>query len=240
MGKPTGMAEEQRRALDRLKSIPGIERFYLAGGTAVAAFLGHRQSLDLDLFSLGAEVDLGALAHAARGEVPELEVVGMTDATLRVRVGAVPVDIVRYPYRLIDPLTPGPQSFPVAGIRDLAAMKLAAIARRGLRRDFWDLWAILEDGLSLSDAMGAYTEKFGVGESDIYHVLRALTYFDDADKDPVFPRGLTKTKWARIQSFFRSQAPALLTPPVVPSTTNKAAPKRPSPPRLPRGRGGGG
>ncbi len=51
MGKPTGLAKEQRRALDRLKTVPGLKNFYLAGGGGIAYHLKHRRSLDLDLFS---------------------------------------------------------------------------------------------------------------------------------------------------------------------------------------------
>lgn len=211
MGKFTGLAKEQSRALGRLKIVPGIERFYLAGGTAVAVHLRHRRSLDLDLFSVSADIDLTMLAQAVRAVVPDLQVISTTDAALRVRVGEVPVDIVRYPYGLLDAPEPGPEAFPVAGVRDLAAMKLAAIARRGLRRDFWDLYALAEGGLPLRDAAAAYVAKFGVSEADLYHVLRSLTYFEDAEKDPVYPRGLTATRWERIKKFFLAEAPELLT-----------------------------
>jgi hypothetical protein len=49
MGKPTELAKEQRSALDRLKAVRGIDRFYLVRGSAVAIHLHHRRSLDLDL-----------------------------------------------------------------------------------------------------------------------------------------------------------------------------------------------
>ncbi|WP_437716709.1 hypothetical protein WMF45_10060 [Sorangium sp. So ce448] len=119
MGKSTGLAKEQSRALGRLKNIPGIERFYLAGGTAVAVHLRHRRSLDLDLFSIPADVDLTMLAQEVRVVVPDLQVISMTDAALRLLVGGVPVDIVRYPYGLLEAPTPGPEAFPMAGVRDL-------------------------------------------------------------------------------------------------------------------------
>ena len=210
MGKPTGLAKEQRRALDRLKRVPGLDRFYLAGGSAVAMHLHHRRSLDLDLFSVSEAVDLGALARAARSKAGDVEVVSLTDASLRLRVGEVPVDIVRYPYPPLDPPTTGREGFPVAGLRDLAAMKLAAIARRGIRRDFWDLYAIAGAGLSLRDAADAYVAKFKVAEPDLYHVLRALTYFDDAEKDPVLPPGLSLRRWKQVKEFFEAEAPKLL------------------------------
>jgi hypothetical protein len=103
MGKLTGLAKEQRRALDRLTTVPGIERFYLAGGSAIAAHLGHRRSLDLDLFSAPGSVDLHALAEAATAVLPDTAILGTTDVSLRLRVGRVPVDLVRYPYAPLDP-----------------------------------------------------------------------------------------------------------------------------------------
>jgi hypothetical protein len=210
MGKPTGLAKEQRRALDRLKGVPGIERFYLAGGSAIASHLHHRRSVDLDLFSVSKEVDLSTLAVSIREKVPDLEVVSASDVSLHARIGEVPVDFVRYPYAPLEAPRAGAEAFPVAGLRDLAAMKLAAIARRGLRRDFWDLKAIADAGLSLREAADAYVAKFRLAESDLYHVLRALTYFADAESNPVYPQGLTRRGWERIKQYFEEEAPKLL------------------------------
>jgi hypothetical protein len=90
-------------------------------------------------------------------------------------------------------------------------MKLAAISRRGIRRDFWDLYAIGQHGaVSLGESGAAYVRRFGVAEADLYHVLRALTYFDDAEKDPVFPRGMQPADWETIKRFFRQAAPSIL------------------------------
>lgn len=88
--------------------------------------------------------------------------------------------------------------------------KLAAIARRGIRRDFWDLHALVGSGIALRDAAAGYLRRFGVAEADLYPVLKALTYFDDADREPVFPAGLDETEWERIKAFFRAHAPAVL------------------------------
>jgi len=211
MGRSVGLAEEQRRALDRLTAVPGIERFYLAGGSAIAVHLGHRRSVDLDLFSFRPDVDLGALAASLRVALAEAEVVSLTDAALRIRVAGVPVDAVRYPYALLEDPLVGRTPLDVARLPDLAAMKLAAIARRGIRRDFWDLYAIARAGLGLADALAAYSSKFGPSESDLYHVLRALTYFADAERDPVRPAGMSARLWTRVRRFFEAEAPRLLT-----------------------------
>jgi len=90
-------------------------------------------------------------------------------------------------------------------------MKLSAIAKRGIKRDFWDLHEIVSNSdLDLDQAFDAYLEKFGVRESDLYHVLRSLTYFDDADAEQVFPSGLTLVRWELIKTYFLQNAPMRL------------------------------
>jgi len=212
MGEPSRLAEKQQRALDRLKGLQTLRRFYLAGGTAVGVHLGHRISLDLDLFSYDEEVDLEGVRRELSRRCPDAEIVAMTDAAMTVRLDETEVDIVRYPYPPIGPLLTEPLGFPLAGLDDLAAMKLSAIARRGIRRDFWDLYEILrsEGGPTLAAAARAYLRRFGRGEADLYHVARALTYFADAEREPAYPRGLTSRKWGQIKRFFRAQTPQLL------------------------------
>ena len=212
MGEPPRLAEEQLRALDRLTRVPGVERFYLAGGSAVAFHLGHRRSIDLDLFSREPTADLEAVRTSLVAALPEVEILAVSRVSLKLRVAGVLVDLVQYPYATLTPPGPGPVGIAVAGLRDLAAMKLAAIARRGIRRDFWDLHAIVTSRIDLDDAIRAYREKFGRAEGDVYHVLRALTYFTDAEKDPILPEGLTEEAWQAIKTFFRAAASRLIGP----------------------------
>jgi hypothetical protein len=209
MGDSPRLSDEQRRALDRLSALPLMASFYLAGGTALGVHLGHRRSLDLDFFSRAPDADLDAVKSAVASGFDRVEVVSQTDASLHLLCDRLPVDFVRYPY---PPLEPPGEAFGLglAGLRDLAAMKLAAISRRGLRRDFWDLREVLRSGLSLRECCEAYQQRFGVREADLYHVLRALTYFADAEKDPVLPAGLDASGWTAIKAFFLSEAPKLL------------------------------
>lgn len=201
------LTREQRRALDRLISACDDRAVYLAGGCAVAVHLGHRRSRDLDLFSFA---ELSFEPFRALTNSADVSILAESDVALSLRVGDVPVDIVRYPYPLVDPPVDGPGGVPTAGLRDLAAMKLAAIARRGLRRDFWDLWAIVQADVSLTEAGEVFRRRFGRSQADLYHVWRALTFFDDAEREPVFPEGLSARRWAAIRRFFEEAARDLL------------------------------
>lgn len=213
MGRATGLAPEQLTALGRIARLPQAASLHLAGGSAVAHHFGHRLSEDVDLFSTTGDLDLADLGRALRQHLPDLSVRGQTDVTLKVLTGGATVDIVRYPYPPLDPPTAGPAGFPIAGLRDLGAMKLAAISNRGIRRDFWDLHVMATSGrpgTKLAEMTEHYTSKFGRQESDLYHVLRSLTYFADAESDPLYPRGMSEALWTDIKAYFEREAPKLI------------------------------
>ena len=204
------LAPEQQRALDRLSWWAREGGFYLAGGSALALRLGHRRSLDLDFFSRSKAADLSRVRDAVTSAFGQVRILGETDAALRVECDGARLDFVVYPYAPLEEPTPDAAGVPLAGLRDLATMKLAAIARRGIRRDFWDLYAILQAGLNLRAIGRDYVRRYGVAASDLYHVARALTYFADAEQDPAFPAGMTLDLWDSVQRFFEEHGPALL------------------------------
>ena len=209
MGDVAPLTPAQSRALARLSEAGILDDLYLAGGVGIAMHLGHRQSVDLDFFSRSPDFDVEQLRDRLR--TLRASAIGITDVTLSVRIGSVPVDFVRYPYKVLARFSRGPGGVRLASLRDLAVMKLAAIARRGIRRDFWDLFEILDRGsLRLASALDDYRRKFGISETDIYHVIRALSWFDEAERDRVFPRGLTRPKWRQIRVLFEQAAAAEL------------------------------
>jgi hypothetical protein len=208
MGEDRFVSQGQLDTLARLKEIEGCNAFYLVGGTAIAFHLGHRVSRDLDLFSRGRNVDLDSMRGSLVERMPGVEVIAMSEVTLQIRLEATPVDFVVYPYAPIDEPANGPSGFPVASLRDLATMKLAAIAKRGIKRDFWDLYEILNrSGLTLREVLEAYSSKFGRSASESYYVVRSLTYFEDAEKSVTDPRGMTKALWERVKEFFIENVP---------------------------------
>lgn len=205
MAGAKGLSAAQRRALDRLSEAANATDFCLVGGFAVAWHFGHRRSADLDLFSVRPDGDPERLVASLRGA----RVIDVTDVVVRALIEGVPVDVVRYPYPPIDALHVDVHGIPVAGARDLAAMKLAAVARRGVRRDFWDL-KVLAEHASLAAAIDAFRAKFGSAASDVYPILRSLTWFADAEDEGPLPRGLTARGWADTKVFFVREVPPLL------------------------------
>ena len=83
----------------------------------------------------------------------------------------------------------------LADIHDIAAMKLSAAANRGRKKDFIDI-AFLLDKFSIEDLFDLYQRKFSVSEYSF--ALRGLTYFDDAEDDPM-PEMLIPVTWKDVK-----------------------------------------
>jgi len=88
---------------------------------------------------------------------------------------------------------------------------LAAISGRGSRKDFIDLYIILRGGLSLEEFFRWLPQKYGEGRSNAYHVLKSLTYFEDAESEPM-PKMLEPFNWDECKAFFVREAHAIVLP----------------------------
>ena len=91
-------------------------------------------------------------------------------------------------------------------------MKLLAVTNRGSRKDFVDLYTILRSGPVLKDYLDLLPKKYGKGRLNAYQVLLGLTYFEDAEEEPM-PRMLEPFDWEDCKAFFVREAGALVLPP---------------------------
>ena len=164
--------------LKRLQRLPELSNTRLVGGTALALHLGHRKSVDLDLFGKFDPIVSYRKLLADAG----YSVDGAENGTVQsLRVDNVKVDLVNYPYPWMDdPLEE--DGVRLADLKDIAAMKLSAVANRGRKKDFIDVARLL-DVFPLDQMLSFYQEKFSV--SELSFPLRGLMYFDDADEDPM-------------------------------------------------------
>ncbi len=181
--------------LDLLKTLQAhseLKDMRLVGGTALALQMGHRASVDIDLFGnfdgkQSFRKILSELGHRVEGvESGEVQSLLVDD---------IKVDLVNYQYPWIS--SPVAESGVVlAGSDDIAAMKLSAVANRGKKKDFIDI-AFLLNRYSLLEMFNLYKRKFAV--SEISFALRGLTYFDDAEDDPM-PKMFVPVKWEEIKA----------------------------------------
>ena len=191
--------------LERASESRLLKDFYLAGGTGLALRLGHRKSDNLDFFSSRPFTAQGLLEMLVR-RFGRLELRAPERQTLHVRVGGTRVSFLGYRYPLLFPAA-RLGAVPVADPRDIACMKLSAVASRGTRRDFLDLFAVARTH-SLSALLEMFERKYRAVPHSRLHLLKSLVYFDDAEKDPV-PRMLVSSDWDEVKRFFVMQATRL-------------------------------
>lgn len=191
------LPESQQKALRLLAPEAEARGFYLGGGTAVALHLGHRRSVDLDWFRRDSLPDPLALAQ-------ELRDAGLPFVTGQIMRGAlhgklfnVRISFLSYKYRLLDPLVEWPElGCRLASLRDLTCMKLSALAQRGAKKDFVDVYAIGRQGIRISDMLEWYRAKFEV--QDVAHLAYALAYFDDANRERM-PHMIWDVEWKEVK-----------------------------------------
>jgi hypothetical protein len=196
--------------LARLGSLrrPELERWTLAGGTGLALRLGHRRSEDFDFFR-SEPMDVGRL-HETLRRAGTVETLQEDDRTLTVILSGTKLSFFVLSDEFLFPGDPY-LSFEIADARDIALMKLAAISGRGSRKDFVDLYTILRGGLTLERCFEWLPKRFGEGRVNTYHVLKSLTYFEDAEREPM-PEMLEPFDWAECRAFFVREAHAIVLP----------------------------
>jgi hypothetical protein len=194
------LARRQQRVLDQLGPLLAQQDFFLAGGTAVALHLGHRRSMDLDWFTTEKLADPLHLTQVLRDQGVDFVPAQVARGTLHGWVRGVRVSLLEYRYPLLAALRPWRGGGRIAARSDLAAMKLAAVAQRGTKKDFVDVYALGRRGLSLRQMLQWYQEKYAV--EDVAHVLYALAYFDDADRERM-PRLLWDADWRTMKKTIR-------------------------------------
>ena len=202
-----GLAPEQIQVLQKVAPFAAARQYYLGGGTALAIFLHHRRSLDLDWFTPETFPDPMAFAQALRDAGIPFETDQTAPGTLHGRVEGVRVSFLEFRYPLLSPLVRWQETgASLASLDDLACMKLSAIAQRGSKKDFYDVYALCRAHLPLERMLALYQRKFSV--ADIGPVLYGLVYFDDAEeeRDPLL---LQEMQWSQVKQAFRDWVKAI-------------------------------
>jgi hypothetical protein len=194
------LSPRQQRVLAKLGPLMTQRGFYLAGGTAVALHLGHRRSVDFDWFTPKSLPDPLGVALELREDKVAFTTREVGAGALHGSVHGVRVSLLAYRYPLVAPLRSLGGGIRIAARPDLAAMKLAAVAQRGARKDFVDVYALGSRSHSLTQMLGWYQRKYAV--EDIAHVLYSMGYFHDAERQRM-PRLFWDVDWRTIKATIR-------------------------------------
>jgi len=179
-----------------------VNNFYLAGGTALSLYLGHRFSIDLDWFAEEFNYDVSFRRQLEK--LGKLSIDSESEKTFNGILDGVKISFFEYPYRLIAPKKLYKNNIFLAGIPDIAAMKMEAISSRGSYKDFIDIYFLLQK-YSLEELLGFVHKKFANVEYNEAHLLKALTYFEDAEGS-VMPQLIKKVSWRKVAGAIKREA----------------------------------
>lgn len=180
--------------LKRMMADDALNDFVLVGGTALSLQIGHRISVDLDLFS-NTSFDEEELFGYLLSEY-NLELDFISKRTVKGEVQGVQIDCISHQYPWVSSFNIV-EGIRLAGLLDIAAMKLNAVSGNGTRiKDFIDL-AYLSGYISFSDMLGAYTKKYNANP---IIAIKSITFFDDIDfNEPIKMMNGGKFNWKRIE-----------------------------------------
>lgn len=179
--------------LKELMAVPAIEPFYLVGGTALALQIGHRYSIDLDLFTTE-DFDKNGLIDSIERKF-EISIEGEFPGMVITYINDVKVDFVKMAYPILFPAL-SIDGIRMLDVRDIAPMKLKAITQRGSKKDFFDIFYLLQK-MSLLELLELFKAKFE--QYEVFHIIKSLIYFEDAEQyaDPVvFDKSVT---WEKVK-----------------------------------------
>lgn len=175
---PFIIAPETFKLVQQLQAIPELKEFYLVGGTALALQLGHRNSIDIDLFTKNSfdPADIQSFL----GDDFIFSATLSRKNTLLAVVNDIKTDFIRHDYELLrPPLTEEGITF--LQKEDIAAMKFHAIIQSGKRlKDFIDIYFLLQH-FSMKQMVGFFTAKYTYSNAMI--AMKAVNFFDDIDKN---------------------------------------------------------
>ena len=178
-----------------------IQKAYLAGGTALALQLGHRISYDLDFFTRE-EFDEKTLLPEIK-KISNFKLERISWRTILGKFKGIRFSIFYYEYPILYPIKKF-GNINIVDVRDIAAMKIAAVASRGTKRDFVDLYFICKGTASLKDIIRFYDKKYKNLATTEIHIMKSLVYFNDAEPDDM-PKMLNPCRWQEVKRFFEQE-----------------------------------
>jgi hypothetical protein len=155
-----------------------LKGFNLVGGTALALYIGHRKSVDVDLFS-NFSFDTMQLIESVQQDF-NIQLYNTAPNTIKGSIGNINVDFIahRYPW-LTEPEEI--DGIHIVGLPDIVAMKLNAISSSGQRsKDFVDIYYVLKEKRhTIEEMLGFYKKKYS--QKGDMHIIKSLIYFEDVD-----------------------------------------------------------
>jgi hypothetical protein len=169
-------------------------KFYLVGGSALALYLGHRKSIDIDLFT-SEEFNEARISEHLEKNYNGYQI-NIDKGTVTYSIEDIKVEFFLHPYDLLE-LPIRFDDIRICGLKDICAFKLNAISGRGSKKDFWDL-AYLLDKFSIEEQIDFFKLKYP--RANLWHILKSLSYFEDAENENIEIQDLNGVSWQDVKA----------------------------------------
>ncbi|MBI3458752.1 nucleotidyl transferase AbiEii/AbiGii toxin family protein [Candidatus Azambacteria bacterium] len=194
-----------KKRLDLLPLFKEFKKdFYLAGGTALALQIGHRDSIDFDFFS-EQDINTKKLFEQLREIFKKHTLLNIQEElnTLTVLVDDfIKISFFTHKYHLIQERVDDDENLSLASIEDIACMKLLAITGRASNKDYIDLYFILKN-LSLLNLLEKAYIKYPELERNL--ILKSLVYFEDITQEKILFKNNNDVDFEKIKEMLRNE-----------------------------------
>lgn len=190
------LPQQTAKLVDKFQNEPPffLKDFYLSGGTALSLQIGHRESEDLDFFT--SEKFNPETLQQSLLKYGSLDQTEISTGTLNTFINGTKLQFLEYPYKLIKP-TVNYGSIFLSSVEDIACTKLQTIGMRGSKKDFIDLYFLL-DRYSLTELFLLMDKKYQLINYNKTHIMKSLIYFEDANDQPM-PRMHNPVSWDQVK-----------------------------------------
>ena len=168
-------SEEQKELLPFIQSFE--KEYYLVGGTAIALYIGHRGSIDFDMFKLG-NVSKNKIVKRIEAFGLTYKLIFANAESFHIMINGVKITFFQYPFKI--PVKKNSLGIKMPDLLHLAAMKAYALGRRAKWKDYLDLYTILKDFHDLEN-ISKTAESIFKGMFSAKLLIQQLCYFKDID-----------------------------------------------------------
>jgi len=197
------LSSEQAQVLSKIK--PFTDGWFLGGGTSLMLLLKHRRSFDFDFFSFDHMTET-VLAQIVTAKPGTIEIIINKKEEVTFRLDEIKISFIEYPFKKIFDFYSTENNLKILTLKGVAAQKSYTIGRRGVWRDYYDIYSLIKSGFDLSQIITSAEEVY----DEIFNAklfLSQLVYFEDISDFQIEPLtdGLEITPAEQVKNFLQQE-----------------------------------
>ena len=163
-----------------VEECPFLEKYVLVGGSALAMYLCHRKSEDLDFFTYADSFDRAEIFEYIK-QFENKEILNQSDEQIDLLLDDVKVTFFNANWKFLEPQKT--EAFNLSSLEAIASMKVNVMFLRAKYRDYYDLYCLVKDGMSLREVFGHSKDVVEGVTFKLFAI--ALVYIDDIEDDNI-------------------------------------------------------